>query len=53
MKQKQPTARRSTIWRTLFAGVLAAALFADICVSNIMYTQDVFKDRMRRVDTIV
>ncbi|MBO5153779.1 MAG: adenylate/guanylate cyclase domain-containing protein [Eubacterium sp.] len=42
MKKQQPTSQRSTIWRTLLAGVLAAALFAGICASNIMYAQDTY-----------
>ena len=42
MKRKQPTSQRSAIWRTLLAGMLAAALFAGICASNIMYAQDTY-----------
>ena len=41
MKQKQPTLLKS-FWRALLAGVLAAALFAGICASNIMYAQDTY-----------
>ena len=41
MKQKHLIGK-STIWRTLLAGILAAAVFAGICASNIMYAQDAF-----------
>ena len=42
MKNQQPTERKSPLWRTLLAGVLAAALFSGICASNIMYAQDTY-----------
>ena len=41
MKQKQSISHKS-FWRTFLAGVLAAALFAGICASNIMYAQDAY-----------
>ena len=42
MKNQHPTERKSPLWRTLLAGVLAAALFSGICASNIMYAQDTY-----------
>ena len=42
MKQKHSLTAKSPILHTLLAGILAAALFAGICASNIMYAQDAF-----------
>lgn len=40
--KKDTTRKNTSAWRTLLAGFLAAAVFAGICASNIMYAQDCY-----------
>ena len=40
--KKDTTRKNASAWRTLLAGFLAAAVFAGICASNIMYAQDAY-----------
>ena len=40
--KKDTTRKNASAWRTLLAGFLAAAVFAGICASNIMYAQDCY-----------
>ena len=40
--KKDTTRKNTSAWRTLLAGFLAAAVFAGICASNIMYAQDAY-----------
>lgn len=42
MKKGITTRQNTLAWRTLLAGILAAALFAGICALNIMYAQDAY-----------